>query len=114
MQRSSVLLPEPLGPSTQTTSPLPTLEVDAAQHLAARRSACATPSSFSIASAAIRAGPRSGRCPPRLPGAGSAATTPAAALKRRLLARDQPVDQPGERDRHDQEHERAEDERRSR
>ena len=33
MQRSSVDLPEPLGPSTQTTSPLPTLEVDAAQHL---------------------------------------------------------------------------------
>ena len=33
MQRSSVLLPEPLGPSTQTTSPLRDLEVDPPQHL---------------------------------------------------------------------------------
>ena len=33
MQRSSVLLPEPLGPITQTTYPFGDLEVDAAQHL---------------------------------------------------------------------------------
>ena len=33
MQRSSVDLPEPHGPSTQTTSPRLIVEVDAAQHL---------------------------------------------------------------------------------
>ena len=33
MQRSSVLLPEPLGPITQTTEPARDLQVDAAKHL---------------------------------------------------------------------------------
>ena len=33
MQRSSVDLPEPLGPITQTTSPRFDVDVDAAQHL---------------------------------------------------------------------------------
>ena len=121
MQRSSVDLPEPLGPITQTTSPLVDVEVDAAEHLEVAEAladvlrGCSIGPSTRLIAQASSPSPAPLAVPVAGGPAASASSAPCRrALVLRLVAGDQPVDQARQRDRDDQEQQRAEHQRRSR
>ena len=124
MQRSSVDLPEPLGPITQVTVPRFTSR-STPRRTSRLPNRFWMPSSLRIEPPSLTASPGSavvwlghGQClaahprrPPSRSERGLAAAprrSSTAALRLCLLARDQPVDQPGERDRDEQEQDRAE------
>ena len=117
MQRSSVHLPEPLGPMDADDRALPTSRLTPRSTSSRPKRLC-TSSSCSIAPLELAAPSAAIATPPAIPvggGCGSERRSPPPPLRSRLplLARDQHVDQPGQRDRHHQEEDRPEHQRRA-
>src|SRR3954449_12292932 len=131
MHRRSVDLPEPLGPMTQTTSPLAT-SMSIPRSTSSLPKRFVTPSRRSIAPSAVtplaeaelssmavmldnprRTGPRRGQRLERGLLLAAIAACGRAPLGAPLLAMDQPVDQPRHRKRDDQVHECGEGQRRA-
>src|SRR3954451_25483675 len=131
MHRSSVDLPEPEGPITQTTSPLP-ISKSTPRNTSSFPKRFVTPSRRSIAPSAVtplaeaelssmavmldtprRTGPRRGQRLERWLLLAAIAACGRAPLGAPLLAMDQPVDHPRHRKRDDQVHERGEGQRRA-